>query len=154
RPGPLPSRRAEAADALRERLEASVRAHLVSDVPVAAFLSGGVDSSTVVALAQRHATMETLCVSFPDPGLNEAPIARRVASHLGTKHHEVQLDLDPVQLLSQAVGFMDEPFADSSALAPFAVCRVARVVAKGVLSGGGGEEDCGGYTGRSRVDEW
>src|SRR5437899_7786667 len=94
RPVPVPSRRADAADALRERLEASVRAHLVSDVPVAAFLSGGVDSSTVVALAQRHATMETLCVSLPDPGRDEAPIARPVASHPGAKHHDVQLAPD------------------------------------------------------------
>ena len=151
RPVHGPSRRADAVEALAQRLEASVRAHLVSDVPVAAFLSGGMDSSTVVALAQRHAKMETLCVAFPDPGLNEAPIARRVASHLGTKHHEVQLDLDPVQLLSQAVAFMDEPFADSSALPTFAVCRVAREVAKVVLSGDGGDEVFGGYTGRYRV---
>src|SRR5437879_3823944 len=113
RPVPEASRRADAADALRERLEASVRAHLVSDVPVAAFLSGGVDSSTVVALAQRHATMETLCVSFPDPGLNAAPIARTVASHLGTQPHEVTLSLDPVPLLSQTGPCTDEPCASS-----------------------------------------
>src|SRR5205809_3587894 len=65
RPVPAPARRADAADALAQRLLASVRAHLVSDVPVAAFLSGGADSSTVVALAQRHAKLEMLCVSFP-----------------------------------------------------------------------------------------
>jgi asparagine synthase (glutamine-hydrolysing) len=151
RPVRVPARRADAADALAQRLLASVRAHLVSDVPVAAFLSGGVDSSTVVALAQRHAKLETLCVSFPDPGLDEAPIARAVASHLGTKHHEVTLALDPVPLLSQAVAFMDEPFADSSALPTFAVCRAAREVAKVVLSGDGGDEVFGGYTGRYRV---
>jgi asparagine synthase (glutamine-hydrolysing) len=150
-PVQVPSRRADAVEALEQRLEASVRAHLVSDVPVAAFLSGGVDSSTVVALAQRHAKMETLCVSFPDPGLDEAPIASAVASHLGTKHHEVSLSLDPVPLLSQAVAFMDEPFADSSALPTFAVCRAAREVGKVVLSGDGGDEVFGGYTGRYRV---
>src|SRR5947209_6833180 len=151
RPVHGPSRRADAVEALAQRLEASVRAHLVSDVPVAAFLSGGVDSSCIVAMAQRHAKMETLCVSFPDPGVNEAPIARAVASHLGTKHHEVALHLDPVRLLSQAVAFMDEPFADSSALATFAVCRAAREVGKVVLSGDGGDEVFGGYTGRYRV---
>src|SRR5438128_10160450 len=151
RPVHGPSRRADAVEALAQRLEASVRAHLVSDVPVAAFLSGGVDSSTVVALAQRHAKMETLCVSFPDPGLNEPPIAGRVASPVGTKHHEVKLDLDPVPLLSQAVAFMDEPFADSSALPTFAVCRAARAMVKVVLSGDGGDEIFGGYTGRYRV---
>jgi asparagine synthase (glutamine-hydrolysing) len=148
---PVPSRRAEAAEALAQRLEASVQAHLVSDVPVAAFLSGGVDSSSVVAMAQRHATLETFCVSFPDSGLDEAPVARAVASHLGTKHHEVVLRLDPVALLSQAVACMDEPFADSSALPTFAVCRAAREVAKVVLSGDGGDEVFGGYTGRYRV---
>jgi len=148
---PVPSGRAHAAEALAQRLDASVQAHLVSDVPVAAFLSGGVDSSTVVAMAQRHAKMETFCVSFPDSGLDEAPIARSVASHLGTKHHEVMLHLDPVALLSQAVAFMDEPFADSSALPTFAVCRHAREVAKVVLSGDGGDEVFGGYTGRYRV---
>jgi asparagine synthase (glutamine-hydrolysing) len=151
RPVHVPSRRADAVEALAQGLEASVRAHLVADVPVAAFLSGGVDSSTVVALAQRHAKMETLCVAFPDPGLNEAPLAAAVASHLGTKHHEVALHLDPVTLLSQAVACMDEPFADSSALPTFALCRAARELGKVVLSGDGGDEVFGGYTGRYRV---
>src|SRR5207244_12380265 len=90
RPVHVPSRRADAVEALAQELEASVRAHLVSDVPVAAFLSGGVDSSTVVAFAQRHAKMETLCVSFPDHGLNEAQYARAVDAHIGSKHHEVE----------------------------------------------------------------
>ncbi len=147
----VPSRRREAAEALAQLLDASVHAHLVSDVPVAAFLSGGVDSSTVVAMAQRHAKMQTFCVSFPDSGLDEAPIARAVASHLGTQHHEVALKLDPVALLSQAVASMDEPFADSSALPTFAISQAAREVAKVVLSGDGGDEVFGGYTGRYRV---
>jgi asparagine synthase (glutamine-hydrolysing) len=153
RPGPVPvpSRRAEAAEALAQRLDATVHAHLVSDVPVGAFLSGGVDSSTVVAMAQRHAKMDTFCVSFPDSGLDEGPMARAVASHLGTHHHEVTLHLDPTALLSQAVAFMDEPFADSSALPTFAVCQAARQVAKVMISGDGGDEVFGGYTGRYRV---
>jgi len=151
KPVQVPSRRGEAAEALAQLLDASVHAHLVSDVPVAAFLSGGVDSSTVVAMAQRHAKMHTFCVSFPDSGLDEAPIARAVASHLGTQHHEVALKLDPVALLSQAVVSMDEPFADSSALPTFAICQAAREVAKVVLSGDGGDEVFGGYTGRYRV---
>ena len=151
RPVQVPSRRTEAAEALAQRLEASVQAHLVSDVPVAAFLSGGVDSSCIVAMAQRHTKIETFCVAFADPGVDEAPIARAVASHLGTKHHEVALHLDPVVLLSQAVSFMDEPFADSSALPTFAICQAVREVAKVVLSGDGGDEVFGGYTGRYRV---
>jgi len=148
---PVPSDQGHAAEALAQQLDASVRTHLVSDVPVAALLSGGVDSSTVVAMAQRHTTLETFCVSFPGSGLDEGPLARSVASHLGTKHHEVALHLDPVALLSQAVACMDEPFADSSALPTFAVCRAAREVAKVVLSGDGGDEVFGGYTGRYRV---
>ncbi len=153
RPQPVqvPTRRAEAAEALGGLLDASVQAHLVSDVPVTAFLSGGVDSSTVVAVAQRHTKMQTFCVSFPETGVDESPIAKAVAAHLGTKHQEVTLSLDPVTLLSEAVAYMDEPFADSSALPMFAVSQAARQVAKVVLSGDGGDEVFGGYTGRYRV---
>jgi len=150
-PVQVPPRRSQAAGTLAEQLEASVQAHLVSDVPVAAFLSGGVDSSSVVAMTQRHAKIQTFCVSFPDSGVDEAPIARAVAAHLGTQHHEVTLHLDPMDLLSKAVAYMDEPFADSSALPTFAVCQAARQVAKVVLSGDGGDEVFGGYTGRYRV---
>jgi asparagine synthase (glutamine-hydrolysing) len=132
-------------------LEESVRSHLTADVPVAAFLSGGLDSSTVVALARKHADIETFCVSFPGTGVDEAPYAKRVSDHLGTRHHEVTLHMDPSRLLMEAVGFMDEPFADSSALPTFAVCCAARTVAKVVLSGEGGDEVFGGYTGRYRV---
>lgn len=150
-PGAAPPSRAAAREALAARLDAAVRDHLAADVPVAAFLSGGVDSSTVVALAQRHAKMETFCVTFPGTGVDEAPIARLVAAHLGTSHREVVLQPDPAALLDDALAFMDEPFADSSALPTFAVCRAARAVAKVVLSGDGGDEVFGGYTGRYRV---
>jgi asparagine synthase (glutamine-hydrolysing) len=147
----VPGRRTDAVATLESLLEASVQAHLVADVPVAAFLSGGVDSSTVVALAQRRQKMQTFCVAFPDADLDEAPVARRVADHLGTQHQEVSLRPDPMELLLQAVAYMDEPFADSSALPTFAVCQAARQVAKVVLSGDGGDEVFGGYTGRYRV---
>lgn len=151
RPVRVPSRKSAALEELRVLLEASVRAHLVADVPVAAFLSGGVDSSLVVALAARHKQMETFCVTFVGEEFNEAPFARRVARHLGTRHHEVPVRIDPLSLLEQAMFFLDEPFADSSALPTFAVCREARKVAKVVLSGDGGDEVFGGYTGRYRV---
>lgn len=147
----VPRKRAEAVAALESLLDASVQAHLVADVPVAAFLSGGVDSSTVVALAQRRHKMQTFCVSFADSGMDEAPIARQVAEYLGTQHHEVTLRPDPEELLFQAVAHMDEPFADSSALPTFALCQAARQAAKVVLSGDGGDEVFGGYTGRYRV---
>jgi len=153
RPGEVrvPGKQQEAVEELSGRLEESVKSHLVSDVPVAAFLSGGVDSSTVVAMARKHVDIETFCVSFPGTGVDEAPYARKVARHLDVRHHEVELQLDPVGLLKSAVAFMDEPFADSSALPTFAVCQQARAIAKVVLSGDGGDEVFGGYTGRYRV---
>jgi asparagine synthase (glutamine-hydrolysing) len=146
-----PRTRTGAREMLAGLLDRAVQDHLVADVPVASFLSGGVDSSTVVALAQRHGEMQTFCVSFPGTGVDEAPIARRVANHLGTKHQEVSIRLDPLDLLAEAVEKMDEPFADSSALPTFAVCQAARQVSKVVLSGDGGDEVFGGYTGRYRV---
>ncbi len=144
-------KKSEARRQLAWRLEQSVASHLVSDVPVAAFLSGGVDSSTVVAMARKRSEIDTFCASFPGTGIDEAPFARRVARHLGTRHHEISISMEPTRLLEEAVGFMDEPFADSSALPTFAVCRAAREIAKVVLSGDGGDEVFGGYTGRYRV---
>ncbi|MFA4909862.1 MAG: asparagine synthase (glutamine-hydrolyzing) [Desulfobacteria bacterium] len=150
-PVAIPNNRNRALRELAEHIETSVQTHLLSDVPVAAFLSGGVDSSIVAAMAQKYQPMTTLCVSFPDTGVDEAPIARRVAAHLGTNHIELAIDLDPLALLHDVVDFMDEPFADSSALPTFTLCRAARGVAKVVLSGDGGDEVFGGYTGRYRV---
>ncbi len=148
---PWAGSRADAREAVADALDRSVRAHLVADVPVAAFLSGGVDSSAVTAVAQRHRPMQTFCMSFAGTNVDEAPIARAVARHVGTDHRDVSLDLKPWELLSQATEFMDEPFADSSALPTFAVCRAARERVKVVLSGDGGDEVFGGYTGRYRV---
>jgi asparagine synthase (glutamine-hydrolysing) len=147
----IPRKKSQAAEELNERLEESVRSHLISDVPVAAFLSGGVDSSGIVAMAQKHVELETFCVSFPHTGVDEAPIARQVAHHLGSRHREVSIEFDPVALINDVINFMDEPFGDSSALPTFALCREARKVAKVVLSGDGGDEVFGGYTGRYRV---
>jgi len=150
-PVSVPRQRSEAVKELAERVKKSVRSHLVADVPVAAFLSGGVDSSTVVAMARKYTNLETFCVSFARSEVDEAPIARRVAEHLKTHHHEVAITIDPASLLNESINFMDEPFADSSALPTFAVCREARKIAKVVLSGDGGDEVFGGYTGRYRV---
>lgn len=153
RPSPVavPKSRNRALRELGDLIETAVQSHLLSDVPVAAFLSGGVDSSIVAAMAQRHQPMTTICVAFPNTAVDEAPIARRVAAHLGTNHIELPIDLDPPALLREVAAFMDEPFADSSALPTFTLCRAARGVAKVVLSGDGGDEVFGGYTGRYRV---
>jgi asparagine synthase (glutamine-hydrolysing) len=118
---------------------------------VAGFLSGGIDSSTIVALAHRHGDIKTFCVSFEDTKFDEAPYARAVADYLGTDHHEVSIRLSPADLVHQAIGFFDEPFADSSALPTFAVCAATRDFCKVVLSGDGGDEVFGGYTGRYRT---
>jgi len=150
-PIPLHMTRAKATEALAEQLDHCVHSQLVSDVPVAAFLSGGVDSSTIVAMARRHTDIQTFCVSFEESGMDESPIAKTIATHLGTRHHEVVIPLDPVSLLFQAIEFMDEPFADSSALPTFAISQAVKHVAKVVLSGDGGDEVFGGYTGRYRV---
>lgn len=147
----VPRKKSEAIAELASLLEKSVCSHLVSDVPVAAFLSGGVDSSGIVAMAKRHTDIETFCVSFTDSEIDESHIARQVANHLKTRHHEVSIKVDPAKLLTEAVNYMDEPFADSSALPTFAVCQAARNIAKVVLSGDGGDEVFGGYTGRYRV---
>jgi asparagine synthase (glutamine-hydrolysing) len=146
-----PLKRSEALSELAWRFEKSVRSHLISDVPVAAFLSGGVDSSAVVSMARKHSDIETFCMSFPDNAIDESTIAKRVSVHLNTKHHQIDIPLEPEQLLQDAITYMDEPFADSSALPTFAVCRAARLAAKVVLSGDGGDEVFGGYTGRYRV---
>ncbi len=147
----VPRIKSQAAEELHQRLEESVCSHLISDVPVAAFLSGGVDSSAIVALARKHMELETFCASFLQAGVDEAPVSRRVAHHLGSRHREVSIAIDPAELIDESIKFMDEPFGDSSALATFALCREARKVAKVVLSGDGGDEVFGGYTGRYRV---
>jgi len=147
----VPRKQTEAINELSCRLEESVRAHLVSDVPVGAFLSGGVDSSSVVALALKHADIETFCVSFAGTAVDEAPFAHRVAEYLGTRHHNITVAIELQRLIHETIGHMDEPFADSSALPTYAVCKAVRKVTKVVLSGDGGDEAFGGYTGRYRV---
>jgi len=141
----------EAVEVLQAKLENSVNAHMVADVPIASFLSGGVDSSLVTALAHRGRSMTTVCGGFPGSGVDESSSARAVAMHLGTTHREVSLGVKPEKLFSEAITFLDEPFGDSSAMPTFAVCKAGRETAKVMLSGDGGDEAFGGYTGRYRV---
>lgn len=147
----VPSRFCDAAEQLHALLADSVSAHLIADVPVASFLSGGVDSSLIAALAGKESRVTTICGTFPGSDVDESEIARVVAHHLGTDHREVAVGVDPAQLFSEVASFLDEPFADSSAMPTFAVCRAGRKVAKVMLSGDGGDEVFGGYTGRYRV---
>jgi asparagine synthase (glutamine-hydrolysing) len=137
----------DAAEELWSRIEDSVRAHLVSDVPVGAFLSGGLDSSTVVAIMARASDrpIQTFSVGFREDRYNELPYARRVAEWCGTEHRELVVEPADLKVLDELLDGFDEPFADSSAIPTYLVSRLARQHVKVVLSGDGGDEILAGY---------
>jgi asparagine synthase (glutamine-hydrolysing) len=132
---------------LRERLRDSVRAHLESDVPVGVFLSGGIDSSLLAALAAQESgeAVRTFSIGFDERSFDELSRARLVAARYGTDHHELVLRPDAAALLPEIASAFDEPFADSSALPTYAVSRLAAGHVKVALSGEGGDELFGGY---------
>ncbi|HMA26138.1 MAG TPA: asparagine synthase (glutamine-hydrolyzing) [Solirubrobacterales bacterium] len=132
---------------LRERLRNSVRAHLVSDVPVGVLLSGGIDSSALTAMAAAESgyRVSTFSIGFEESSFDELDQARLVARRYGTDHHELILRPDAVDLLPRLVEAFDEPFGDSSALPTYLVSRLAADTVKVVLSGEGGDELFGGY---------
>jgi asparagine synthase (glutamine-hydrolysing) len=139
---------------LVSELDRSVRMHLVSDVPLGAFLSGGLDSSIVVALMRRHCTgrLKTFSVGIeadgglPHPDLDESAHARRVAEYFATDHHEISLSQrDAPDLLSAVAGFLDEPVSDPAALPTYQLAKLARESVTVVLTGEGADETWGGY---------
>ncbi|MFY9580312.1 MAG: asparagine synthase (glutamine-hydrolyzing) [Gaiellaceae bacterium] len=138
---------AELVEELRARLRDSVRAHLVSDVPVGVLLSGGVDSSLLAALAAEESseTLRTFSIGFEERSFNELGDARRVAERYGTLHRELLLRPDAALLLPALADAFDEPFADSSALPTYLVSQLAASDVKVALSGEGGDELFGGY---------
>lgn len=144
---PQPLDRQSAIEALRLRLEDAVRSHLVSDVPVGAFLSGGLDSSVIVALMARNSErpVGTFSIGFTEKSYNELPYAREIAERFGTQHHEFVVTPQVIDILDELIAAFDEPFADSSAIATFYLSRLARQHTKVVLSGDGGDEIFGGY---------
>src|SRR5205085_4542579 len=153
RPAPVPAdevRReedAELAEELRGRLRDSVRAHLVSDVPVGVLLSGGIDSSVLAALAAEESSepLRTFSIGFEERSFDELGNARLVAERYGTRHRELVLRPDAALLLPALADAFDEPFADSSALPTYLVSRLAAEDVKVALSGEGGDELFGGY---------
>jgi len=132
---------------LRDRLRNSVRAHLVSDVPVGVMLSGGVDSSALTALASQESSerVMTFSIGFEESSFDELSTARLVAERYGTDHHELVVRPDAIELLPKLVDAFDEPFADSSALPTYLVSELASRDVKVALSGEGGDELFGGY---------
>jgi asparagine synthase (glutamine-hydrolysing) len=138
---------AEAGEELIGRLRESVKLRMISDVPLGAFLSGGVDSSAVVAMMSGLAVepVVTCSISFGDPAFNESAYARMVAERYRTQHHVEQVDPDDFSLVDRLATLYDEPYADSSAIPTYRVCELARKTVKVALSGDGGDESFGGY---------
>jgi asparagine synthase (glutamine-hydrolysing) len=141
---------AEAREELQSVLRQSVVSQMVADVPLGAFLSGGIDSSAVVALmVAAGGTTRTYSIGF-DLGkagayYNELPDARRIATHFGTEHHEIVVRPDVAQLLPRLLWHLDEPVADSAILTTYLVAEFARRSVTVILSGVGGDELLGGY---------
>jgi asparagine synthase (glutamine-hydrolysing) len=139
--------REEAVDGLLDVLAEAVRLRLIADVPLGALLSGGVDSSVVVALMSRLSgnPVKTFSIGFQEQPFNELPYARLVARHCGTDHHELVVRPSALEVLPTLVRHYGEPYADSSAVPSYYVSRLTRQHVKVALNGDGGDECFGGY---------
>ncbi|MGA7181637.1 MAG: XrtA/PEP-CTERM system amidotransferase [Thiobacillaceae bacterium] len=137
----------QAEDELIARLKDSIRLRMIADVPLGAFLSGGVDSSAVVAMmaSQSREPVNTCSIAFTDPSYNEAGYAQAVADRYHTRHFVDTVDSDDFSLVDALANVYDEPYADSSALPTYRVCQLARKHVKVALSGDGGDENFAGY---------
>ncbi|MGP0097219.1 MAG: asparagine synthase (glutamine-hydrolyzing) [Terriglobales bacterium] len=142
---------ADLADEIRERFCASVEQQMVSDVPIGAFLSAGLDSSSIVAVMARKQPVRTYTITFPEKyrvgetAIDDPGVAERLARKLGCEHHEIVVEPDVVGLLPSLTWHMDEPTADPAILTAYLVCREARKQATVLLSGVGGDEIFAGY---------
>lgn len=137
----------QAMEGLLERLEESVRLRMVSEVPLGAFLSGGVDSSAVVAMMATLSEnpVNTCSISFDSKGYDEQEHAKTVAERFRTAHYVEKVESDDFDLIDNLAGIYDEPFADSSAIPTYRVCQMARRSVTVALSGDGGDENLAGY---------
>jgi asparagine synthase (glutamine-hydrolysing) len=139
--------REKAAERVRDAFDEAVRIRMVADVPLGAFLSGGIDSGSVVASMARASSspVKTFSIGFEESGFNELPAARLVAEKYGTEHHEIVVKPDSVALVRRLVKHFDEPFGDASAIPTFVVSEFAARHVKVALTGDGGDEFFGGY---------
>ena len=153
-----PLKEAEAIEMLLELLRDSVRQRLISDVPLGAFLSGGIDSSTIVALMSQTVgePVRTFSVGFEGNELrhNELPYARQIADRFGTRHQELWVSPKVTETLSMLVSHYGEPFADGSAIPTYYICQAAGQHVKVVLTGDGGDEVFGGYDWYTRLNSF
>jgi asparagine synthase (glutamine-hydrolysing) len=143
-----PKRADDLVEQLMEKLDAAVASQLMSDVPLGVFLSGGIDSSLVTALAQKHVTqpLTTFSIGFDDPHFDESAYAEIVAKHIGTKHvKQIYSEDSLIDLLDRSLDCLDEPIGDPSILPTFAVSKLAAEHVKVVLGGDGGDELWAGY---------
>ncbi|PIX75406.1 MAG: asparagine synthetase B [Rhodocyclales bacterium CG_4_10_14_3_um_filter_68_10] len=138
---------ADACAELEQRLEESIRLRMISEVPLGAFLSGGVDSSAVVAMMARTSRdpVRTCSIAFDDPAYDESRYAQQVAERYRTRHHVDRVESDDFDLIDTLARLYDEPYADSSAIPTYRVCQLARGHVTVALSGDGGDESFAGY---------
>ncbi len=138
---------AEAREEVIRRLTESVRLRMVSDVPIGAMLSGGIDSSAIVALMSRLSSrrVRTFTIGFKEPDYDETAYARMVARRFDTEHHEFQVEPDALEILDKLAWHYNEPFADPSAVPTYYLCKAARDHVTVALNGDGGDENFAGY---------
>lgn len=133
----------------KQAISDSLKEHLIADVPIAAFLSGGIDSSLLVAtlVQELGVRIATFHVRFADAQYDESSYARQVAEHLGTEHHEIIVEDSraDIELVEKVLDWFDQPFADSSAIPSYLVCQAIRQHVKVAIGGDGGDEMFGGY---------
>jgi asparagine synthase (glutamine-hydrolysing) len=155
-PVSTPPDEAETVARVEDLLRQAVKRRLMSEVPLGAFLSGGLDSSTVVALMAEVSSrpVRTFSIGFEEQDYSELADARRVADHLGTDHHEMIVKPAALDVLPDLVWHLDEPFGDSSALATYYVCQAARQHVTVALSGDGGDEVFAGYGNYQNLERW